>query len=1748
MSENPSSSEPAVVETASTPPTDAPQSDSIEAPRKGNNKKMLIIVVAIIVVAALIGTAAYMVVFAGKKLDGSITPDPIPDVPAGGVQALSIEVTYGGDVITDDVTYLWSVSPPELGGFNYVARANVNFEAGDEGGSGTISCKVEHDGKTKTVEAPVVVDPPFLEGVNIIPSSTIIPPGVEEDFTASAVDSVGNVMTDATFAWTVSGVSVGDYTLSNETGANTTFSASVEVVATLTATATVGSKTAVGTATVNVTTDVAARTVDYYWYDMFNHELGPWYEDRDLNYGDEYAITDDYPYLYIWEGAPPGNVWIYTMMRLEMTGLNMPELNMNENPEFLPYLGTARGGNAELNWYMNYITREDAEEKLSPGAMAWYDGWYVTWNGTITLDSQAAKAVLGISDTGLDDFDTWWTTNQGDVTEAWESWLNYEAGNDRLAIYAAYEYDLTFVYFEVDAEMVGDEVVIEFDTVSWGIEALMFRWMAEAWMPTEWYMEDMYLTAEIGPTMADVYLDTAVGYALYAYSATDPEGLPCWCWEALMQDYVESSTEYPISMYDPYVVFDYLNLAPGSGWYDTEMTYDYTPGTWDLAENETLTLEWPDDEVLFFLHSPGSEGVIEDVGIRDVPDTINYWANMTCLYAEPMWTDDADVVSIDYDANQLLYEGPFDMYTWSMEQDAHEWLASEWDRLDLLPYGIPFVEFCADVGEEPVPDILVEDVRSPLTIGESSSFNVTIVNALTMDVIEDYAGTITFESSDPAAILPGDYTFVPATDMGTHEFTVVFNTVDPVTHDAMHYVTAYDIDDNTISGTQDEIEVWEPAAIDHFVVTFSGEDVIATEETTATITAYNQWDEVHTSYEGTVVFDSDDSGATLPGPTAFTDAMDGVQDVAVTYSTAGLHTLNVTDQDVTEATGESSVTVLATPVADHFVLTGVHDPSSTLDQPETMTVTVYDQYDRPFTAYDGTVSIECNESVGVTLPGDQTFSLGDPDITADLTFTVEGYYTIYVNDTSDPSITGELEVWVVGAPPELDRFGVTGIEDMWENSYSSVTVTAYDQYDTVLEDYVGEITFSTDATGLYELPDDYTFLPGDNGVHSFQDSVMFDDPGIWDVMVEDTSDGTKTGAQEDIVIEDLVADYFVVEGPASAMSTDPFSVTVTVYHQYDEVHVEYLGIVEFSGGGAGAVLPESYEFTGLDAGVHTFTDGVTLVEEGLQTVTVSDESDPSIVGSLDVDVTPYVSSDLTYRIYDMFEEPWGEWWDKRPYGAWDTDRLLTGDPGEVTELYSVWGVPKGSTDDQGMIYAPYRWNISGTELPNMNVHEPTMMPKLGTDVPGAEASMYIYFQYGSQEWWDSYWIPEWGDHPDWADWEDLLANFDDGWYVYTVYDIDMNHEAAEEWLGLGASDDPETWWAANEATYVEDWDTWIWDQGNNVFDIFCAYDYTYGIMSTTMMRLTTGTVDDVHMEIAHVSWGYEILMTRWLDYTDLSNHQVYFEDFEMALDLREDEVDIEMDAVCQWSMHAVKQNESAPGDNTPCAWVWEPVEADYLYEGDDHPSAYEPYDPATGDLRYHSWNCGDPNYDTEVGYGETPLAFELPAYAKLVVELPSGTDVIGYYAEPVPEDALKLAWASTPDLTIYDELRYYGEMDMGYCELGGADWDYDEVNKILTVEGPWSFTNPHPSDPSLNYHGAPWLEFNVNPVVKAASAAPIVSDGASGVGAVTPEEQLSASASMSMASEIVSFLATISAVTLLIAALVVEARRRHEQV
>ncbi|UCE80869.1 MAG: hypothetical protein JSV94_06955, partial [Methanobacteriota archaeon] len=280
---------------------------------RSDKKKLWITIVAVVVAAALIGSVAYVMIggdtgnddgSGDTELTVTMSPDPIPSVAAGGVQILSMEVRADGEIVgkTDGVEYLWSVTPSNLGKLDFYVQPNTTFTAGDAGGEGVVACKVTYEGETVIVNSSLVVNPPFLDTVSVSPSTKVLAIDAEWDFTAIVIDSISDVVVDATITWTVSGIDADNYTLSSTTGAMVTFSASIEAEVNLTATATKGAETLSGSANITIVAEpiVYERTVDYLWYDMFEHELGPWYEDRWDNYGNEYVLTDSYPYLYLW--------------------------------------------------------------------------------------------------------------------------------------------------------------------------------------------------------------------------------------------------------------------------------------------------------------------------------------------------------------------------------------------------------------------------------------------------------------------------------------------------------------------------------------------------------------------------------------------------------------------------------------------------------------------------------------------------------------------------------------------------------------------------------------------------------------------------------------------------------------------------------------------------------------------------------------------------------------------------------------------------------------------------------------------------------------------------------------------------------------------------------------------------------------------------------------------------------------------------------------------------------------------------------------------------------------------------------------------------------------------------------------------------------------------------------------------------------------------------------------------------------
>jgi hypothetical protein len=1096
---------------------------------------------------------------------------------------------------------------------------------------------------------------------------------------------------------------------------------------------------------------------------MFNVPFGEWWNPRWMFYGTEQVMSNSYPYMFKFYSHPEGNVKVYSNMRLDIAGRNMTEMNMTSRPEFLPFLGTVRGGTAVVDWYMQYLTTDELASY--PSSPAWNDGWVISLNGTVAMDEQAAMAVIDLDPAMWDDFDSWWSANETSVNSQYGSWLQYEAGGDRLDIYPMYDGFFQLLNMSLSAERLGDQVVLHYDVVSWGMEALMARWLHEAFLPNEWYMENMTFHASIGPDKTDLDINTVVDYALLASETLSPGvSTPAWVWQGMLGDVNPSSPPaVNHSDIDPYLGKEYLCKAVGNSYYGGMVDYDYTPGAFNLSANETMKVEWPSGQQQFEIHVPAPPAQLY-ASVTPLNDT------MTCLYSEPLVSDDVapGSVAVDRVLRAITFTGPIDMWHWARNQTTHSDLTENWSRIDLLPHGVPWIEF--------VPE------HNPLRW--AASFNLT---------------------------------------------------------------------------------------------------------------------------------------------------------------------------------GVPSMPVVNTPV--------------------------------------------------------------------------------------------------------------------------NITVTALDNYGQILTDYIGTVHFTSNRSGEVDLPSDYTFLPSDGGVHKFQNGLNLHSLGWFRIECTDAANASVLGFDDDIFVipEPSAIDHFAVE----VLSTNGVvvrgqgaDVRLTAYDQYGRVLSDYDGTVTFLTNATSVSLPVDYTFSPAEAGV-AVVHGLVFHEIGIYNFTVVDVDNQSASGT-EVNIHVTVTPKIDYRLYDMFEQPWGDWWPWRLV-SYKTDIILNNKPHEYTMVYNP-----DMRNQQGIIYAPYRWNVTAKNMTTMNVHSPEFMPILGTpDVPGAAADMHIWFQYLDNASWNGYWVPTWSSNWNWSSgvMDALMpGQFNDGYYLGTLYTVSLNREAALEWLGMPITADPATWWTANRATYMTEWQRWITNEGNVRLDIWPAYEWPY-VDLATMMDLLPGANGKLTLKIAHFSWGFEILTTRFLREIALCAHEPYYEDFNLSAHYGDDYANVTYDAVCQNDLHAVKANGTA---NDP-AWVWEPQRKDYVAYSNPATGYDSQFNPWNARM-YTSWNSGDGYFGIDVRYDFTPQWFNLTSYMTFEIQLPTRNNVIGYMGERLMTARTSGAiWElKKGNRSAYENITVHGTMRLGYYMTGtapglGPDLRsmYNNETKTLVMVGPMDFDNYRFWD-GLLYHSAPWIEFDVS--------------------------------------------------------------------
>jgi hypothetical protein len=274
----------------------------------------------------------------------------------------------------------------------------------------------------------------------------------------------------------------------------------------------------------------------------------------------------------------------------------------------------------------------------------------------------------------------------------------------------------------------------------------------------------------------------------------------------------------------------------------------------------------------------------------------------------------------------------------------------------------------ADWSAPQATSFAVSGFPSSTIAGAPGSFTVTVKYA-DGSIDTNYTGTVVFSSSDRQALLPADYTFTAA-DAGVHTFSASLLTA------GTQSITATDYTSASVAGTDGGITVSPAAASALWVAGFPS-------PTTAgvagyfTVTAFDPYGNIATSYTGTVHLTSSDGKALLPANYTFTAADAGTHAFIATLKSAGSQSITATDISNSAFTNTQSGIVVSPAAASQFIISGPSSVSAGVVF--SLTVKVEDAYGNVVTNYLHTIHISCSDP-NAMLPRSYTFTGNDQGV------------------------------------------------------------------------------------------------------------------------------------------------------------------------------------------------------------------------------------------------------------------------------------------------------------------------------------------------------------------------------------------------------------------------------------------------------------------------------------------------------------------------------------------------------------------------------------------------------------------------------------------------------------------------------------------------------------------------------------------------------------------------------------------------
>ncbi len=488
---------------------------------------------------------------------------------------------------------------------------------------------------------------------------------------------------------------------------------------------------------------------------------------------------------------------------------------------------------------------------------------------------------------------------------------------------------------------------------------------------------------------------------------------------------------------------------------------------------------------------------------------------------------------------------------------------------------------------------------NPVTAGQSANITLQAVDAYG-NIATRYLGLVKMTITDPYAVASPNHQFA-LSESGNATFPIAFETA------GSWKVEAQDQNTPSLYGEQNQIVV-QAASVSFFLLGNIASPEAAGSNQNIFISPRDAYDNLASSYAGTVSITSTDPNASLPAHISFTGGLQ-TSSPALAFHTMGTWSVTANDTITPSIAGMQNSIVVTSGAATSIRVSGFTNPV-VAGQAGNITLMPYDAFGNLVTNYAGTVYITSSDAQAV-LPPNVSFNSGNLGVQhAAVTLETSGLQIIDANDTVNLSVAGNQNHIQVN-PNTAVRLALSGFPNISNAGQAgNITVTALDAYGNVATGYTGTPHFtSTDANAI--LPPNTPFVLGDSGIKTF--NLTMKTVGVQTIDANDTVTTSIAGAQNTRVVGGTSAAYFVVKNyPTTVSAGQSANVSIWAYDAYGNLATNYTGTVHLTSTDANAQPQSDLTFNGGLAGMANMT--VRLITAGLQAINANDVATPSIAG------------------------------------------------------------------------------------------------------------------------------------------------------------------------------------------------------------------------------------------------------------------------------------------------------------------------------------------------------------------------------------------------------------------------------------------------------------------------------------------------------------------------------------------------------